>query len=698
MDNIVLDLLENPKKKKDLIDFITNEFNYSINDAQNLINDLELDGLIFFDPRYKKYTLMPSNFFVVNIIEENDKLCFIHNGNKYYINSTNIKFNDTIIVKISNDSFTYIKHLKHNINYLTFEVSKSNDNFVLIPFNHDIKVPPLRTKDKAKVANGDLILVYRDGKNLSNSKLDRIIGNKRFINDQLQAIIASYGLMTGFSEKSFKEASNAPQYVESDEMFYRENLIDDNTFSIDPENAQDLDDAFSIDMDEDGYFIVKVHISDVTHYVPLDSSMFEDALKKSASKYVAGTVDPMFPDALSSGICSLTENKKRLVITVEMTFDENGNKVKSDAYLSVIRSKKQMNYKDVNKILINDIVPVGYSPFIKDLLIAQKLSLYISKRRLDNGALVFNETKSEFIIDDNGKLQEIKAYKRGPAETIIENIMIEANNSIAELLDNSLSIYRNHDYPNKLEIKKIIKNLFNLDINLNITNYEDTADLFRLILKHSLSEEEYNLVCSTIIKSQNPAYYSTENKHHFGLGLDHYTHFTSPIRRIIDFLIHYILKAIINKKYHLIDNEEFKSLLEFAASHATKNERIIDKLENDINQMMMPEYMADKIGKQYTVKIKDITPEYIVIYSPETLLGYIPIPKKMKYDNYDKTLKSLKSNKVFKIHHNLIVSVARVDLEKKVVYYNFEKNLTIAEKNIHKEELKRTRKQNKKAK
>lgn len=452
-----------------------------------------------------------------------------------------------------------------------------------------------------------------DGKVFAG-KITKIIGHKDDPNIEIETIANAHGFTTEFPKEVIEELKNIPDTIENEDLSERIDLRNETIFTIDGSDTKDIDDAISIKKDGEDY-ILSVHIADVSHYVKEGSALYKEALKRGNSAYLANTVIPMLPHRLSNGICSLNPGADRLAKTVKMRITNSGKIVDYEIFDSVICSRKQMTYDDVNDILEHNIIKEDYKPFIEDLKTMQELSTILRKRREKKGALNFYSDEVKIIFDEQGRPISFDERKQKTAEKIIENFMIAANESVTEYYYymNVPFIYRTHGTPEESNLIGALKVLISQDlcpaqlanrlINKIANNRFTSKDLEDFLNKFRNSEN-YSIISKIILQSMQKAIYSSKNEGHYGLALKNYTHFTSPIRRFPDLEVHHLINH-----YKTFENLGLieKKLPEIC-SHSSKMEREADKAEREVLELKMAEYMQNYVGKQFRGRVTRLTP------------------------------------------------------------------------------------------
>ena len=472
------------------------------------------------------------------------------------------------------------------------------------------------------LVSGNLVLVNLSDnpvaiinkKVLFEGQIEEVIGHKDDPDIEVKAIGANHGFMTEFSKEALEELKQIPNHVTEEEMIGRVDLRDKNIFTIDGSHTKDMDDAISIDINAKGNFILSVHIADVNHYVKKGSYLDKEARERGTSAYLADSVIPMLPHTLSNGICSLNEGEDRLTKTVEMEIDDDGNVVDYKIFDSIINSKKKMTYEDVNEFLMNNNLISGYEPFTEDLLFMYLLSEILENKRKQRGNIDFTSTEVSVIEEED---TIFKLNKGEIAEKIIENFMILTNETVTKHYASQKLpfVYRVHANPNNDRLIRSLRYLLNeglcgsdaIHLINKIEKNKLTSNDLEDFLNRYRSTEVEEIISVAILTSMSKARYSDQNEGHYGLALDYYTHFTSPIRRYPDLEVHRLIDEYKNEN----TEEKIKSInmiLPEICAHSSFMERQADEAEKETLELKMAEYSINHIGDEYRGQITAFTP------------------------------------------------------------------------------------------
>lgn len=468
---------------------------------------------------------------------------------------------------------------------------------------------------------------------LENNKVLKVkvikkIGHKNSPDIDTLKIMAELDVPAGFSEGTMNEVKSLPTEVLENDYKGRTDISNEMIFTIDGKDTKDIDDAVGLKMLDNGNYLLNVSIADVTNYVKWNSSIFNDAYNKGNSTYMADKVEPMLPIELSNGICSLNPNVLRCAVTTEIEFDTNGNVVNKRMYPSIIKSRKKMNYDDVNIILKGGHVS-GYEEFESTLLNMLELSKKLKKKNLERGEIEFPSDEIKLIVDENGKVIDIKKRVQDLGENLIEEFMIASNEASIDLLTNECEygIYRVHAKPAPKKIEDFVKFMSSLGYSTKGKfNYSDISNKnIQMILNEIKGVRDEDILSRKLLRSMQKAVYSTDNIGHFGLGSKKYTHETSPIRRFSDLLLHYMIKIVLFKwNMGVSINEIGRGLVE-ACDHISMTERRSDECEYAVEDMKMAEYMEGHIGEEYDAIVDTLLKNGFFVETSNYVEGFVSL-------------------------------------------------------------------------
>jgi ribonuclease R len=591
--------------------------------------------------------------------------------------------NDRVLVRIENwhrREGRIIKILERAHTRIAGKFEVTRTGFYVRPKNRsehfDISIAQ---KYRGGAKNGDMVIAeiisYPTERKPPSGKVTKIIEKPEDPKAEIEAIIDEFNLPRRFPQNVLEEASLLSQLRTWDKEHRtqrRKDLRSLPTVTIDGECAKDFDDAVSIKITRQGYTL-HVHIADVGFYIGWNSSIDVEAKKRGTSVYFPGRVIPMLPKELSEDLCSLIPKVERLALTIEMNFDRNGNMLNARFYPSVIISNERMTYTSIRKILIDHDrhEREKYNYLLQDFELMGELCSILRNRRLGRGSLDFDLPEPEVLLDMQGRPEAILEAERNYAHIIIEEFMIAANEAIAEYL-NSLGIpilYRIHEEPDPFKFEEILK----VVRSVSRKGYPLKPKDFPELLRNIKGKPEEEIINYKVLRSLKQARYSHINIGHFGLASKCYTHFTSPIRRYPDLVVHRILREALYKR-QLSDKriQELEKLLPDIAFNSSRTERIADKAEIKVVDAMRAWFMKDKVGEEFDGKIVNITPYGIKVRLRDFYVeGFLHVSYMTDdFYQYNERLMSLvgrHTRRSFTIGKEVKVRIERVDMEEREI-------------------------------
>ena len=525
--------------------------------------------------------------------------------------------------------------------------------------------------------NGHKVLVRLIGKGEKGNykgEVIKILGHKNDPGVDILSIVSKYEINDVFSDEVMEAVEQLPLEVTEEEYIGRRDLRNKTIFTIDGDDAKDLDDAVSIDKLENGHYLLGVHIADVSHYVKENGEIDKEAYERGTSVYLADRVIPMLPHKLSNGICSLNGGVDRLTMSCDMEIDEKGNIVDYDIYESVINSKKRMTYRAVNNILEKNIVEPGYEPFVDDLKEMEVLAHILRKNKEKRGYIDFDIDEAKIIVNDNGEAIDVKLRERGTGEKLIEDFMIAANETVAtHIYYMELPfIYRIHGKPNEEKIESFSQFLKTLGISIQYNKNEITPKDMQRVLDSLKENKLFHLLSSLLLRSMQKAVYDKNNIGHFGLASKCYTHFTSPIRRYPDQTVHRLLRTYLFQKKLDPETIRYWDLkLISIAEHSSEKERNAISCEREVDDMKKAEYMMKHIGEEYEGMITSVL-NFGMFVELDNLIEGLISNDDMRGDTYyyDESTFSYvgkNSNKRYRLGDRVKVTVLNASKENKTV-------------------------------
>ena len=541
-------------------------------------------------------------------------------------------------------------------------------------------------KDFKKAKNNQKVVVQvtkmptKDRK--AEGKIVEVLGSVNQAGIDMMSLIREYDLPYEFPEAVKHEAENMEEEVSKSEISNRSDLRFEEIFTIDGEDAKDLDDAVQVKKTENGTYILGVHIADVSHYVREDSFLDREAIIRGTSVYMLDRVIPMLPVELSNGICSLNAGKDRLTLSVIMEIDKNGKVISSDIKKGIIKVTERMSYKGVQTVLdnydknINEIedentkaIVKKYEKYKEHFKQMEELAHILKERREKAGSLSLDIPETKVILDEDGYAIDITKYELCFANEIIEQFMLTANETVAEKFFwlEAPFIYRVHEEPDMEKVTELNKFLFNFGYKVKCSKETVHPTAFEEVLRKIKGTKEERIVSNLILRTLKVARYEAENLGHFGIASKYYCHFTSPIRRYPDLFIHRIISKYIEENYQLSDDEieKYRGQAEKYAKQSSDREKIAQKVERDSVDLKMAEYMQDKIGNEYDGIISSITSFGVFVELENTVEGLVRFADLgddyFIYDEDRKTLLGERTKILYKIGDKMRIRVIRAD-------------------------------------
>ena len=526
-----------------------------------------------------------------------------------------------------------IRIIKRELDDLVGEIAYNEKEKPILILDDDKKDLTIElTGEKLKdCVEGHKVLV-RTVKEINKRKylaeVVKIIGHKNDPGTDILSIAYRHGIYEDFGEEVEAEIEKIPNQVSEKELKGRRDLTNEVIFTIDGDDTKDIDDAVSIKLKDNGNYILGVHIADVSNYVKENTALGDAAYERGTSSYLADTVIPMLPHKLSNGICSLNEGEIRLSMSCVMEINHNGKVVDYDIFPSYIKSRKKMTYKKVNDIIMRDIVAPGYEEFVDDLKLMNELHKILRKEKINRGYINFEIDEAKIIQDENGKAIDVVKRVREEGEMLIEDFMIAANETVAgHIFQMDLPfIYRVHEDPKPEKIEEFMNLVKILGYKLTGNVNSITPKTMDNILSQLKDKKEFEILSALLLRSMRKAEYSKDNLGHFGLASRAYTHFTSPIRRYPDLVVHRLLKKyLVENDMSMTTIQTLESSLIEIAQHSSERERAAVDAERDVLDMKMAEYMEDHIGEEYEGMIDTITNFGFFVELPNLVEGLVHV-------------------------------------------------------------------------
>lgn len=542
--------------------------------------------------------------------------------------------------------------------------------------NRDIFIP----KDSFNGAvNGQKVVVrivsYPEGRAAAEGEVLEVLGHKDDPGVDILSVIRKHQLPETFPDEVTAEADQAPDAITEEEIVRqgRRDLRDKIIVTIDGEDAKDLDDAVNVERLPNGNYRLGVHIADVGYYVRENSKLDQEAYNRGCSVYLVDRVIPMLPHRLSNGICSLNPQVDRLTLSCEMEFNEHMKVVKHDIFTSVIKTKERMTYTNVRKILEEEDAELmeRYKDLVEVFRTMKELALKLRANRMRRGAVDFDFDEAKVIVDDDGKAVDIVKRDRTIAEQIIEEFMLAANETVAEHFHwlKVPFLYRIHEDPDPEKLQNFMAFAANFGYQIKGRGNSIHPRALQTLLEDIEGTKEQTVLSTMMLRSMKQAKYDAESTGHFGLAAEYYSHFTSPIRRYPDLVIHRVIREVLENGGALTaERQEYLTArMPDIAQQSSERERVAVDAERDTEQMKKAEYMLDKVGEEFEGIISSVTSFGMFIELDNTVEGLTRLSALTDdYYHFDEQHMALigeRTSKVFRIGDEVKVRVARVNIE-----------------------------------
>ncbi|MCC4036820.1 ribonuclease R [Staphylococcus pseudintermedius] len=520
------------------------------------------------------------------------------------------------------------------------------------------------------------ITQYSDGTNSPEGQISAILGHKNDPGVDILSIIYQHGIEIEFPDDVLKEAENVPETIQPDELKGRRDLRDELTITIDGADAKDLDDAIAVKKLDNGNTELTVSIADVSYYVTEGSALDREAYDRATSVYLVDRVIPMIPHRLSNGICSLNPEVDRLAMSCRMEIDAQGQVVKHEIFESVIHSNARMTYDAVNRIITDKdaATRVQYPEIVPMLDLAQTLSQQLIAMRKKRGEIDFDIKEAKVIVNEEGIPKEVVTRERGEGERLIESFMLIANETVAEHFNQMEVpfIYRIHEQPKSERLRQFFDFITNFGIMVKGTGEDIHPSTLQNIHEEIAGRPEDMVISTMMLRSMQQARYDADNLGHFGLAADYYTHFTSPIRRYPDLIVHRLVrKYLIEKSMDGRAMHEWEEKLPQIAEHTSNRERRAIDAERDTDELKKAEFMIQHIGDEFEGVISSVANFGMFVELPNTIEGMVNMQNMSDdyyyFDERQMALIGERKAKVYRIGDVVKVKVIHVDVDERQI-------------------------------
>ncbi len=579
-----------------------------------------------------------------------------------------------------------VRIINRGIRTFVGTLERVRKQFFVVPDDRHLAREILIAKEHLREAKeGDKIVVEMVawGKRYQNpeGQVLEVLGKSGELSAEILSVVHEYHLPTTFPAEVLSETNAIPSDIPQSEIDRRLDLRTLLCFTIDPEDAKDFDDAVSLELLSDGQYRLGVHIADVSYYVQAGSALDKEALKRSTSVYFPNGVIPMLPEKLSNGLCSLRPDEDRLAFSIFINISPRGTVKEYKIVESIIRSKQRFSYERVQEFLgrleRNDVIPQNDRPFAEALRNMYQLSAALTKKRLKEGSIDFDSAEAKFELDEHRKPVKIIKKVRLESHRLVEEFMLLANRMVARHIGFAKKdekakpfLYRVHDSPNPERIGELAVFVEKFGFKLNIDGGVTSKSLQRLLEQIKGTEVE-NVINEVALRSMAKAIYSDRNIGHYGLAFDYYAHFTSPIRRYPDLVVHRMLKQY-SEGISLKESDTLRQRLPYIAKQSSEMERLAMEAERAAVKVMQVEYMKRHIGDEFHAVISGVAHFGIFVELSDLLVqGMIHIRDLRDdyyvYDEKHYTLKGRRTHKQYRLGDTLEVKVVRVNPEERQI-------------------------------
>ena len=599
------------------------------------LEEMTSKGILYYSEKKKRYLLLKNSHLLKGKLLVNPKgfgFVEIGEGKKdIYISRDNLgdaRNLDIVLIELLGDKTEgrIVKIIERNEDAFVGCVYFKNGKCMVKPDKKGMPDIEVMEEYKKGLVEGHKVLIRPTAGNRYIGAIVHVIGHIHDVGVDILSFVYQNGFKPKFPEEVLESIKDMPDSILEDETKDRLDLRDRVIFTIDGADTRDIDDAISVlKLDEDTYEL-GVHIADVSHYVKKDSLLDKEAYERGTSVYLVDRVIPMLPHRLSNGICSLNPNVDRLAMSCIMKIDKKGRVIGSKITKSVIRSRIQMTYDAVNDILDKGIIKEGYEEYVDDLKLMLEISKLLRDKMVNRGYIEFSSPEAKIIVDEECKPIDIKLRNEGTGENMIENFMVAANETVGSFIfyQNLPGIYRVHDKPDEKKLTNFFQFLTSRGYVVNGKRKTITSRDLQNILKQLDDKPDAKILNDLAIRSQAKAVYSNENIGHFGLGSKCYSHFTSPIRRYPDLILHRLVKDY-TENYSNEILEFWETNLAEMSNHCSIKEQDAQKCERDVDDMKKAEYMESHIGEEFTGVISGVHEFGIFVELPNTVEGLVKI-------------------------------------------------------------------------
>ncbi|MBM4760798.1 ribonuclease R [Bacillus sp. B15-48] len=601
--------------------------------------------------------------------------------------TNNAMHGDTVLARVSTESSgqrregTIVRIIERGVQQVVGTYTESKHFGFVIPddkkFASDIFIPK---EGNMGAVEGHKVVVklisYPDGRKSAEGEIISILGHKNDPGVDILSVIHKHGLPMEFPADVLEQANETPDEIQESELANRRDLRDEVIVTIDGADAKDLDDAVTVTKLENGNYKLGVHIADVSYYVKEESPIDREAADRGTSVYLVDRVIPMIPHRLSNGICSLNPKVDRLTLSCTMEISSDGEVVDHEIFQSVIKTTERMTYHDVNLILVDkdEEVRKRYEPLVPMFEMMEELAAILRNKRMSRGAIDFDFKESKVLVDEDGHPSEVVLRERSVAERLIEDFMLVANETVAEHFHwlEVPFIYRIHEDPKEDKLRRFFEFITNFGYIVKGTANAVHPRALQEIIEEVQGKPEEMVISTVMLRSMQKAKYFEESLGHYGLSTEYYTHFTSPIRRYPDTIVHRLIRTyIIEGKLDEETRAKWAAYLPEIAKHTSDMERRAVEAERETDELKKAEYMEDKIGEEFDGIISSVTNFGMFVELPNTIEGLVHVSYMTddyyRFDERQYAMIGERTGNVFRIGDEITVRVVKVNKDERSI-------------------------------
>lgn len=595
--------------------------------------------------------------------------------------------NDTVLVRILDESRgdrregTIVRIVERGVKEVVGTYQDHEYYGLVIPDDKKITADVLVSRENSKGAvDGHKVVArltkYPEGRQLAQGEITDILGHKNDPGVDILSIIHKHGIPTEFPQEVLEHAESIPEKINEKDLEGRRDLREEELVTIDGADAKDLDDAVHVSVLSNGNYKLSVHIADVSHYVTEGSEIDREALDRGTSVYLVDRVIPMIPHRLSNGICSLNPQVDRLALSCEMEINEDGEVVSHEIFESVIQTNERMTYTDVNSILVDKDKKLRehYAPLVPMFEAMETLASILRRKRMHRGAIDFDFKEAKVIVNEDSKPVDVALRERSVAEKLIEEFMLAANETVAEHFHwmDVPFIYRIHEEPKEEKLQRFFEFITNFGLIVKGKANAIHPRALQEVIEAVAGKPEEMVVSTMMLRSMQQARYAPDSLGHFGLSAEFYTHFTSPIRRYPDLIVHRLIREyLIRGRIDEGTQNKWDVQLDAIADHTSKMERRAVDAERETDDLKKAEYMLDKVGEKFDAIISSVTKFGMFVELPNTIEGLIHVSEMTddyyRFEERQMAMVGERTAKVFRLGDEITVQCISVNKDERSI-------------------------------